>query len=71
MKSLKNTKEKKHMNNNALVGEHQIAELSISYIDIHGKEHQDYFDVMFSVQSTLQENFGYKEEYFYFKFYKK
>jgi len=71
VKSLKNTKENKHMNNNALVGEHQIAELNISYIDIHGKEHVDYYDVMFRTQSAIQEKYGYKEEYFYFKFCKK
>lgn len=71
IKSLKNYNEKKYMNNNALVRERQIAELNISCIDIHGNPHEECYDVVFRIQSTLQNNYDYKEEHFYLKFNKK
>ncbi len=71
IKSLKNYNEKKYMNNNALVGEHQIAELNISCIDIHENQHEECYDVIFQIQSTLQDNYDFKEEHFYLKFNKK
>ncbi|MDD7794782.1 hypothetical protein [Clostridium sp. 'White wine YQ'] len=71
IKSIKNNDEKKYMNNNALVGEHQIAELNISCVDIHGKQHIEYYDVIFRIQSTLQNKYDFKEEHFYLKFNKK
>lgn len=71
IKSLKNGKEQKYMQNNALVGEHQIAELKISCVDIHGEKHPDSFRVMFGISSTLRNIYDFKEEHFYFKFVKK
>lgn len=71
LKSVKNINEKKQMNNNALVDEQQIAELSIACIDIHGKKHIEYYNVMFKIQPTLQNMYDYKEELFYLRFNKK
>jgi hypothetical protein len=69
-KSLKNISEEKYMENNALIGENQIAELKISCVDIHGKAHSDRYKVMFSISNTLQNPYDSVEEYFYFKFNK-
>lgn len=71
IKSFKNCNEMKHMNNNALVGENQIAELNISCIDIYEENHIEHYDVMLRIESTLQNYYNYEEEYFYLKFNKK
>ena len=70
IKSLTNTKEKKHIQNNVLVGENQIAEMEISCSDIHGKPHSDKYRVMFKINSTLQNPYDANEEHFYLKFEK-
>lgn len=67
-KFLKNNKEGKYMQNNALVGENQIAELKISCVDIHGKTHSDGYKVMFRISPTLQKPYDAEEEHFYLKF---
>jgi hypothetical protein len=71
IKSLKNNNENKYMNNNALVGEQQIAELKILCTDIHGHKHTEYYNVIFRIRPTLQNNYDYKEEHFHLKFDKK
>ena len=68
LKKIKNCKEEKYENNNALVGEHKFAELYINCKDIYGENH--YFDycVMFLIQPTMWKGYGYQEERFYLKF---
>lgn len=68
LKKIKNCKEEKYENNNALVGEHKFAELHINCKDIYGENH--YFDycVMFFIQPTMWTGYGYQEERFYLKF---
>ncbi|MEK4458286.1 hypothetical protein [Paenibacillus sp. FSL R10-2748] len=68
-KSLKNHKEK-NANNNALVSEREISILKISYTDIHGQEHTEYYDVIFKMSPTFDDSSDYKEQYFYLKFNK-
>ncbi|WP_366289730.1 hypothetical protein [Paenibacillus sp. AN1007] len=68
-KSLENNKEK-NTNNNALVSEQEISLLKISYTDIHGQEHTEYYDVIFKMSSTFDDSYDYKEQYFYLKFNK-
>lgn len=68
MKELKNGKEQKYENNNALVGEHEIAELNISCKDIYGENHNFPYTVYFRIMPTLNEEYGYTEERFYLKF---
>lgn len=68
LKEGKNGLEKKYENNNALVGEHEFAELNISCKDIYGEEHYFHYIVMFRIQPTLWSEYGCIEHRFYFKF---
>lgn len=68
LKSIQNGKEEKFVANNALVGEHELAELNILCKDIYGEQHCFNYKVMFRIMPTLQSEFGYSEEKFYLKF---
>lgn len=68
LKSIQNGKEGKLEANNALIGEHELAELNITCKDIYGEQHCFNYKVMFRIMTTLRSEFDYSEEKFYLKF---
>lgn len=68
LKSIKNEKEEKYEENNALIGEHEFAELNILCNDIYGEKHDFQYKVIFRMMPTLAFQCDYQEEKFYFKF---
>lgn len=68
-KSIQNQKEN-NTNNNALVSEREISLLKVSYTDIHGQDHFEYYHVIFKMSPTFDNSYDYKEQHFYLKFNK-
>jgi hypothetical protein len=68
-KSRKNNNEKKHANNNILVGENKIAQLNIKYYDIHGYSIENKYDIYLKIwDNIVDEYYSYSEKTFYFRF---
>lgn len=67
-KSEKNIIEKHYAKNNVLIGENPIAELTVSCVDIHGKQHSTRYRVMFKISSTLRTFYDTQEKIVSLKF---